>query len=212
MIKFFSTALIAACALGVKITEGDSERPHEGEHCDWKKAIGYIAGELDTDGSGKVEVAELIAGLEQTASPEQAEAIQADLSALTEAHDGLTAQDFIDFLRGAVDAGEIEKKALVETVCAIKKQVRKQANKEAAQLAQAKAEYDSCGITEDWDSYLDNYDWDKFDWDLDYYWDDDYDWDYDYDWDWDYDWDYDWDNDWDDWYWAQTQSASKARK
>ena len=59
MIKTFSSAMIAACGMGIHLRE---DRPSsitgkdlEGGQCDWRKAVGITVDALDFDKSGKLD-------------------------------------------------------------------------------------------------------------------------------------------------------------
>ena len=82
MNKLFSTALLVACTLGIRITE-----PSTGDalHCDWKEAVKTFYKQFDTNGDGYLTPKEAADGVETTSGRKFTESEkQAEIEAWTE--------------------------------------------------------------------------------------------------------------------------------
>ena len=110
MNKLFSSAVIATCALGLKLRT---------KECNWRKSVREIVHYIDYDLSGDIDMNELLSVIYYDVQDyEEAYETEMILQGVMEEHGGkMTSKDLIHYFEKLVRDGELSENDLAEAAC-----------------------------------------------------------------------------------------------
>ena len=113
MNKLFSSAVIATCALGLKLRT---------KECNWRKSVGEIAHYIDYDLSGDLDMNELLSVIYYDVQDyEEAYEAEKILQGVMDEHGGkMTSQDLIHYFEKLIMEGEEDEDEFAEAACWLK--------------------------------------------------------------------------------------------